>query len=190
MDWQNLLLNHWHVYVVTITLIVAAWIDGKELRVPNWITGPMVLTGLLFNLIQGGWGSWNSGLAGALLGMVVGLATLFWLWMLGGMGAGDVKLMAGIGAWVGPALTWEVFMATAVIGAVMSVVMVWLRSDWKRHMTNFLVIVHEWKDIKNLGVSGVAENAAERKPTMRLLPYGIPICVGAIAVFLYDGLLV
>ena len=81
-------------------------------------------------------------------------------------------------------------MATAVIGAVMSVVMVWLKSDWKRHMVNFMVIVHEWKDIKNLGVSGVADNAAERKPTMQLLPYGIPICFGAIAVFLYDGLLV
>lgn len=53
--------------------------DWQELCVPNWITFPMVLSGLVYNLIAGGW---NSGLAGALLGTVVGLATLFWLWML------------------------------------------------------------------------------------------------------------
>lgn len=191
MDWQNLLLNHWHVYVVTITLIVAAWIDGKELRVPNWITFPMVLSGLAFNTLWfgTGWGLWDRGLIGGLLGVVAGLATLMWLWALGGMGAGDVKLMAGIGAWLGPIVIWEVFVATAVIGAVMAVVMVWMQNDWKRHSTNFLVIIQEWKDMKKLGVSGVAASAAERKPTMRLLPYGIPICFGAIAVFLYDGML-
>lgn len=84
----------------------------------------------------------------------------------------------------------EVFVATAIIGAAMAVVMVAMQKDWKRHTTNFLVILHEWRDMKKLGVSGVAESAAERKPTMRLLPYGISICFGAIAVFLYDGMLI
>ena len=191
MDWQDLLLNHWHVKLVTIVLIVAAWIDGKQLRVPNWITFPMVLSGLAFNTLWfgTGWGEWSHGLIGGLLGVIVGLCTLFWLWMLGGMGAGDVKLMAGIGAWLGPMVILEVFVATAIIGAVMAVVMVWMQHDWKRHTTNFLVIIQEWLDMKKLGVSGVAAIAADRKPTMRLLPYGIPICCGAIAVFLYDGLL-
>jgi prepilin peptidase CpaA len=191
MEWQELLLNHWHVKLVTVVLIVAAYIDGKQLRVPNWITFPMVLSGLAFNALWfgAGWGAWDRGLIGALLGTIVGLGTLIWLWMLGGMGAGDVKLMAGIGAWLGPIVTLHVFVATVFIGAVMAVAMVWSRDDWKRHTTNFLVIIHEWLDIRKLGVSGVAEIAAERKPTMRLLPYGIPICFGAVASFLYDGLL-
>ncbi len=191
MDWQELLLNQWHVKLVTVVLIVAAWIDGKQLRVPNWITFPMVLSGLAFNVLWfgTGWGEWDRGLIGGLLGAIVGLCTLFWLWMLGGMGAGDVKLMAGIGAWLGPVVILEVFAATAMIGAVMAVLMVGLQHDWKRHTINFLVIIQEWMDMKKLGVGGVAAIAADRKPTMRLLPYGIPICFGAIAVFLYDGML-
>ena len=38
MDWQQILLENWHVKFVSIVLIYAAYIDGKELRVPNWIT--------------------------------------------------------------------------------------------------------------------------------------------------------
>ena len=72
----------------------------------------------------------------------------------------------------------------------MAVVMIWMQHDWKRHSVNFLVILQEWRDLKKLGMSGVAQIAAERKPTMRLLPYGIPICFGAIAVFVYDGMLI
>ena len=47
MDWSNL-IEHWEVNLVAITLIVAAWIDGKELRVPNLITYPMMLSGLIY----------------------------------------------------------------------------------------------------------------------------------------------
>ncbi|EDL56456.1 prepilin peptidase, partial [Gimesia maris] len=86
MDWQQLLLENWHVKFVSIVLIYAAYIDGKELRVPNWITYPMVLSGLIYM-------TWTGGLAGlgwGLLGMVVGLATLLPLYSVGGMGAGDV----------------------------------------------------------------------------------------------------
>ena len=86
MDWQSILTDNWHVKLVSAILILAAWIDGKELRVPNWITFPMVLTGLIFSTYMGGWG----GLGAGMLGMVVGLLTLMPLYAVGGMGAGDV----------------------------------------------------------------------------------------------------
>src|SRR5688572_10689038 len=105
MDWHALLTDNLHVKFVCLVLIVAAWIDGKELRVPNWITFPMVLSGIAFNVWMSGW----SGLGAALLGTVVGLATLLPLYSVGGMGAGDVKLMAGMGAWLGPVVTWWAF---------------------------------------------------------------------------------
>ena len=65
-------LNNWPVRLVCVVLIVAAYIDGKQLRVPNWLTYSMVFPGLVYSTWAGGW----SGLGDGLLGMVVGLACL------------------------------------------------------------------------------------------------------------------
>ena len=134
MDWESILFENWHVKLVSIVLVTAAWIDGKELRVPNWITYPMVLAGLIFSTWVGGW----TGLADGLLGMVVGLLCLLPLYAVGGMGAGDVKLMAGIGAWMGWHVTWYAFCVSTVVGAVMALAMVLYRNDFKKHYDNFM----------------------------------------------------
>jgi len=134
MDWNELLINNWHVKLVSVILIWAAWIDGKELRVPNWITFPMILSGLIYSTVVGG------SLSAGLIGMVMGLACLLPLYAVGGMGAGDVKLMAGIGAWLGWQITLESFMVSVVVGAIMSVLMVLFRGTWKKHYENLLTI--------------------------------------------------
>jgi len=182
MDWQFLLEN-WHVKLVAVILIWAAWIDGRELRVPNWITFPMILTGLIYNTIIGGW----SGLGDGMWGMTVGLLTLLPLYAVGGMGAGDVKLMAGIGAWLGAIVTWYAFCVSVVVGAIMAIIMVLYRRSWEKHYGNFLMIIMEFITIKKPGE--LYRIAAERKPNMLLLPYGIPICIGSIAYFLYTGMI-
>lgn len=183
MDWNTILLENWHVKLVCALLIWAAYIDGKELRVPNWLTYPMVLSGLIYSGVVGGW----NGLGAGLIGMCVGLITLLPLYSIGGMGAGDVKLMAGIGAWLGAAATWYAFLATVVVGALMAVVMVIWRGAWEKHYGQFLLIVNEITTIKD--PRKLSEIAAERKPRMFLLPYGIPICIGSIAYFAYAGMI-
>ena len=183
MDWQSVLLDNWHVKFVSAVLILAAWIDGKQLRVPNWLTFPMVFSGLLYSTWIGGWEGFGSGL----LGMVVGLACLLPLYAVGGMGAGDVKLMAGIGAWLGAAVTFYSFCVTVVVGAVMALVMVLARNSFRKHYKNFLLIWFEWFTIRN--PRELVKIAAERKSSMFLLPYGIPICIGSIAYFLYAGMI-
>ena len=183
MDWQELVFANWHVKVVCILLIWAAYIDGKELRVPNWLTFPMVLSGLAYSAWVGGW----AGLGDGLVGMCVGLATLLPLYAVGGMGAGDVKLMAGIGAWLGASATWNAFVVSVIVGAIMAVAMVAWRKSWKKHCGNFSQIMLEFMTVKSPGE--LSRIAAERKPQMLLLPYGIPICVGSIAYFFYAGMM-
>jgi len=183
MDAEAIFLQNWPVKLVCLLLIVAAYIDGKQLKVPNWLTFPMIAAGLAYNTWLAGWG----GLGSALLGMVVGLACLLPLYSVGGMGAGDVKLMAGVGAWVGAKVTFYAFCVSTVVGAVMAIAMVLYRRDVKKHYTNLLVIINEWLDVRN--PQKLSELAAKRKPRMLLLPYGIPICIGSIGYFLYEGML-
>jgi prepilin peptidase CpaA len=179
MDWQNILMVHWDIVLVTAVLIFAAYIDGKQLKVPNWITFPMVLTGLAYHTLANGW----TGCYASLLGIGCGLLCLLPLYSIGGMGAGDVKLMAGIGAWLGAVTTWNSFLATVVVGAIMAVVMVVWSGRIQHHVTQFFHIAFEIFTIRD--PNKLFAIAKERKPTMFLLPYGIPICIGSIIYFAY-----
>jgi prepilin peptidase CpaA len=183
MDLTDILIENWHVKLVSAILILAAWIDGRELKVPNWITFPMVLSGLVYSTWLGG----LSGFSAGLVGMCMGLGTLLPLYAVGGMGAGDVKLMAGIGAWLGWEITLAAFCVSAVVGALMAIVMVLCRRASRHHYENFLLILSEWMVIRN--PVELSRIAAERKSTMLLLPYGIPICIGSIGYFVYSGMM-
>lgn len=183
MEWSELLLNNWPVRLVCVVLIVAAFIDGRQLRVPNWLTYSMVLSGLAYNAWVGGW----SGLGDGLVGMLVGLACLLPLYAVGGMGAGDVKLLGGVGAWLGATVTFYAFCVSTVVGALMAVAMVVWRGAIAHHYSQLLLILSEWMTIRE--PRELSRIAAERKPSMLLLPYGIPICVGSIAYFFYAGLI-
>jgi prepilin peptidase CpaA len=187
MDFDMLLtglVQNWHVWLVTITLIVAAVIDGKKLKVPNYITFPMILSGWVFNIAVGGW----EGLGMSLLGTVVGLGLLLPAYAIGGMGAGDVKLLAGVGAWVGGSVTFYAFCVSAIVGGVIAVVMVVCQRGWTKHKNQFLMILNEIATVGN--PSELATIAAERKSSMMLLPYGIPIAIGTILYFFWAGMLV
>jgi len=188
MDW-SVLADRWPVWLVATLLVWAAWIDGRELRVPNWLTFPMAFAGLLYNLFAGGFlGQGDQiGLTGSLLGLVTGLLCLLPLYAVGGMGAGDVKLMAGVGAWLGWQITLTAFLVSTVVGAVMAVAMVLHKRAAVKHWANAMTILQEWLTIRD--PRKLSEIAAARKPSMLLLPYGIPICIGSIGYFLYAGLL-
>lgn len=182
---------NWPVWFVTITLILAAVIDGFELKVPNWITFPMVISGWIYSvtfapsILEL---SWYECLGWSLAGTAVGLLTLLPLYSIGGMGAGDVKLMAGIGAWMHVTHTLYSFAYCAVIGAVLAVLMVVYRQAWGKHQGQFWMILNEILTVKD--PEKLAAIAAERKPRMMLLPYGIPIAMGTIAYFAWENMLI
>ncbi len=179
--------ENWVIWLVTITLVVAAVIDGRMLKVPNWLTFPMIISGWIYCTFFSPYAGWE-GLQYSLLGTVVGLAVLLPAYAIGGMGAGDVKLMAGVGAWVGGEVTFYAFGVSAVVGGVMAVLMVLKRGAWDKHYAQFWAILREINTVRN--PEKLAEIAAERKSSMALLPYGIPLAIGTIAYFAWTGMLV
>ena len=116
------------------------------------------------------------------------------------MGAGDVKLLAGIGAWMHVmleaagstvsttmAMTYS-FGLSAIIGMVLAIVMVLARRSWSKHYQQFWAILGEIRSVKD--PTELSRIAAERKPSMLLLPYGIPIALGTITYFAWSGMLI
>src|SRR5258705_2392116 len=92
--YASAIAENWTVWLVTVVLILAAVIDGFELKVPNWVTFPFILSGWLYSTLAFGW----EGLGWSLLGTAIGLALLLPAYAIGGMGEGDVKLLAAVRA--------------------------------------------------------------------------------------------
>lgn len=176
--------QHWPVWLVTVILIVAAVIDGWMLKVPNWLTLPMIVGGWVYSGLLFGW----PGLGWSLVATAVGLGLLMPLYAIGGMGAGDVKLLAGVGAWVGTVVTFYSFCASAIIGGAIALVMVLWRRGWAKHRDQFWTILFEITTIRD--PEKLAAIAAQRKKSMLLLPYGIPIAIGTILYFAVTGMLI
>ena len=187
--YYEVIAANWQIWFVTITLIVAAVIDGFELKVPNWLTYPMIISGWVFSALFADAMPWYQGLGWSLLGSAVGLLLLLIpAYVVGGMGAGDVKLLAGVGAWIHTTHTMWAFAYTAIIGGVLAVLMVLLSGQWQKHYDQFWFILNEIKTVKD--PEKLAQIAAGRKSSMMLLPYGIPIALGTIAYFAWNNMLV
>jgi prepilin peptidase CpaA len=186
LEWQGLsgtLTDSWHIWLVSAVLIAAAVIDGWKFKVPNWLTFPFVIGGWIYSASQFGW----EGLGRSLVGTVVGLGLLLPAYAIGGMGAGDVKLLAGVGAWVWGTITFYAFCFSAVAGGVIALAMVLWRRSWRKHLAQFQAIVQEIFIVRD--PNQLAAIASGRKSSMLLLPYGIPIAIGTIFYFIWTGTL-
>lgn len=105
------------IAVLALGLGAAVFTDVRTRRIPNWLTG--AIGGAAFGLAFGG-GPVTP--MRALLGLVVGLALMLPGHIIGATGAGDVKLMAAVGAVVGPDVIFRAFLYSAVAGGVLAVV--------------------------------------------------------------------
>jgi prepilin peptidase CpaA len=104
--------------VLAIGLIAATVVDLRTRRIPNVLTGAMAATGLAL----AAFGFAKVSVGAALLGCVIGLVLMLPGHVLGATGAGDVKLMAAVGAIVGPGLVVTAFLFTAIAGGVLAVI--------------------------------------------------------------------
>jgi len=178
-------IGYWET---TLALLIpgtlyASWIDYAERRVPNWLNAVIAVLGLV---AQGWYFGWyqpgTGGVAWGLLGLAVGFGVLIVPWLMHGMGAGDVKLMAAIGCWLGPWLTLLSFAVGGVIGGVAAVVMI-LHSGRAVHaytnMQTIMTKLRRWDTA--FGEFGGAKTFGN---TSQLLPYGVPLTAGTLGVLL------
>jgi prepilin peptidase CpaA len=173
--------EQWPIWLLTASLIVAATFDALRFRVPNRLTFPLVVGGWAYSTVAFGW----EGLGWSLLGTGVGFALLFPAHAIGGMGAGDVKLFAGVGAWLHAAQTWHAFCVSAVVGGLIAIALVTWRRAWRKHWNQFQIILIEVLTVREPGA--LSALAAERKNSMVLLPYAVPIMVGTVLYLAWSG---
>lgn len=103
--------------VLTIIVIALAYIDLRQRRIPNLIVLPAALIGLAINSLQGWHGLWFGG-----KGWLIGLALLFGPYLFHVMGAGDVKFLAAVGAFVGGVEVVRVLLLTLLIYPLLALV--------------------------------------------------------------------
>jgi prepilin peptidase CpaA len=109
------------VAVAGFMVIAVIW-DLRSRRIPNWMTVPFFIAGLIFHTLTSGW----AGFGFAAGGFATGFGILFVLWLIGGGGGGDVKLMGAVGAWLGAPMTLIVFIASSLLALLVAIVaIVW-----------------------------------------------------------------
>src|SRR3984885_5791234 len=115
---------------------IAACVDDLRRRqISNWIPGSAFLSGLVLQTAQHGW----RGTGSALLGTLAGAGVFLIFYLLGGMGGGDVKLLAGFGALLGTKRLLEEAMWTAGCGGVMALALITaglVRDLWMRRKSS------------------------------------------------------
>lgn len=99
---------------------LASVFDLKIRKIPNWLTFSLIFSGLLLNSYYGG----MKGFEQSFLGLALGIFCLFFPFTLGGVGAGDVKLLGAVGSLVGPVLIFKIVLVSALFGGLFSLIFV------------------------------------------------------------------
>ncbi|MEP6961026.1 MAG: A24 family peptidase [Acidobacteriota bacterium] len=116
-------MNPLILWPVFFLVALAAVIDLRTRRIPNWLTLPYLLAGVAANVWLVGW----SGFAQSVEGILVALLLVGGLCWLRALGLGDLKLCAATGAWIGPSALLFALLMTAMAGGVMAIVY----ASWK-----------------------------------------------------------
>lgn len=142
---EDVLRNEGGRVVLFSFLALGVCYDVFSKRIPNWLNGLGLCAAFLFACFVNGW----TGVGDAGLGMLVGLASLLPLYAFASMGAGDVKMIAVVGAFIGAAKVVAIALLSIAVAAVMSVFIILLRGELpvlcRRYWTmlEHLIVVRE-----------------------------------------------
>lgn len=145
--------------------------DCAARRIPNWLTVPLALAGLGNALL---WGfpiepMW------ALYGLLAGFGLMFLKFAIGAAGGGDVKIMAAIGAWVGPVAVLQVFLLYQVLGLFIVLFMAWRAGRLQRLISNSMLLMANVLSLRQVGREHVIETGQSSRSLDRYMPDAVPM---------------
>jgi len=157
--------------LIIVVVVAAAITDFRWQRIPNAMTLPTILLGVLGHGMIQGW----EGLGFSLGGLGLGLGLLLGFYAMGGMAAGDVKLLAAVGSILGPVNVFLVFLMTAMLGGIYALGMM-------VHQFGLLGMVQRLGLIfKTFVLTGKLKSALEGNDQAQLkLRYGLIIALGTL----------
>jgi Flp pilus assembly protein, protease CpaA len=161
--------------LVALLTAMAAVLDYRTKKIPNWLTVSGAVLGLAYNTFApGGLGPLLS-----LAGLAIGFSLLILPWLLGGGGMGDVKLLAALGTWLGPVLILVSFAVAAMLAACGAIAIMANSAITE----GFSVTRRRYIQSANGGgatTSGSppqSDTGGLRKPR-RVLPFAVPVAMG------------
>jgi prepilin peptidase CpaA len=159
---------------------ISALFDIKSRRIPNFITGPAILLGFLLHGIGD---SWHGLLSSFLATLICGGVFLFF-YLAGGMGAGDVKLMAAVGCLAGLPHVSYLLVLSALAGGVMGVGLAIARGKLMQTLGNVGSLMNHHRQE---GLTPHPDLNVTNNNTLRL-PYGVAIAAGCALTFYLQGI--
>ncbi len=160
-------------------LFWAATVDWRSRRIPNWLTFTLMLSGMAVN--STGLGP-VSGID-SFLGFCVGFGLLLLLFLLGALRGGDVKLMAGVGAWMGPTTVLKVIVLETLIGAAIVLCQAIAQRRGRILLRNSAVLAMNLAHVGDVGLDHVRETGQASRSVDRPLPYAVPVLI-AVAILI------
>ena len=155
--------------------IAAAVIDVQQHRIPNWLTYPAIVMGLLLRVCFFG----RHGLLTAVGGCLLAGGIVFVFYAVRAMGAGDLKLLAALGAIVGPHYVVTILLTTAIAGGVFALIYVAYRGRIRSTFSNVGTVM-------KFHVTGGLQTHPELNldnPEALRMPYGLAIAAGTLYTF-------
>ncbi|MFV0421267.1 A24 family peptidase [Oleidesulfovibrio sp.] len=167
------------VYLLITILLIAVVTDLRSMRIPNWLTFPAIAAGLAYHGITQG----LDGLLFSLAGLGLGFAMMLLPFILKVMGAGDVKLMTAVGAFLGLKGVFSAFIWTSLAGGVYALVVLLF------HIPQLKAIGSSIKtSFTTMMVSGeMSYHAATEGQKLPRLCYGLAIAAGTIVSMYFSG---
>lgn len=155
--------------------ITAAVIDVQQHRIPNRLTYPAMVAGMLLHFCLGGW----KGAVTAFEGLLLAGGIVFVFYSVNAMGAGDLKLFAALGSIVGPMNSLRIVLTTAVAGGILAIFYALYRGRLRSTLVNVGSVMkfHAWA-----GMQSHPELNLDNPKALRM-PYGVAIAAGTLYTF-------